>query len=137
MKTIWSRDAIPPEDARIEKLLTRVLPTVDVILIAFGVFVILYGAPIFAAALFESVALVFGVIVTITATLALIGLIFLRSRLELVSKIVLMAVLSLYPFLLLTTLTPARAAVGALCLIAVPVLLWRIGDIGWEKGKQT
>lgn len=136
-RTIWAPEAIPPEDARVAALLRRALPTFDVILALFGMAAFFYGAPLFSSVLLGSVSVLFGIAVAITATTALIGLVFRKTRLELVSKIALMSVSIIYPvFLTIGTFDAVRAAVAVLCFLPIPILLWRVGDMGREKGKK-
>ena len=148
-RTIWSPDAIPAEDARVAVLLQRVLPTVDLIMALFGTFVVIYGAPIFTVILggtyppaedrwlLKAVSVLFGLIIAVSALVALWGLGTMRLLVELAAKLVLLTVFTIYPFFLtFGALDPARAAIGVLCIFPIPVLLWRIGDLGRERGKS-
>lgn len=136
-KTVWHSGAIPPEDERIAPLLKVWLPIFDAILFAFGVLAILFGSPIFELLFIGPVSVVFGSCMALSSLSAFIGLAFRFQRWEVASKIVLMMVFALFPFFLLlgTVFSLGRLAVGVLCLLPIPVLMWRIGDVGRQKGK--
>lgn len=135
-RTVWDPDSTKCEDKRFRPVLTTWLPIIDVLIIAFGVCAVLFGLPVFAETL-GAVSVVFGAAVILSASSALFGLVFLKSKVEVVSKIVLMAVFIIYPFFLtIGSLTPGRIAAGVLCLMPLPILFLRLGDLGREKGKE-
>jgi len=136
--SIWYPFRLPPEEKRYGSLL-RSLAFADVVLIIFGVAGALSGVPAIEEAYVLGIpSLVFGSLVAAFAFAALIGLSFKINTVEAWAKIGLCFPMSLYPLLLLllSTFTAGRLAVGALCVVVIPILFWRIGDLGREAGGR-
>jgi hypothetical protein len=137
-RTIWSHEAIPDSDRRIKKLLRRTIPIFDLILMAFGVGVVVAGSPTITE-FFGLGTVAYGIIVATHAFLACVGLVFLINRLEAYAKIVLVVASALYAGLLILSnafsSSTTAIAISLLCLTPIPFLLWRLGDLGYVKGK--
>lgn len=138
-RSIWAApEPADPEARRILSLL-RALAVVDVILVVFGVAAGFAGVPaVQQAYLLHVASLVFGTLVAGFAFAALIGLTFGIVRLEAWAKIGLCFPMALYPILLiaLSSFSAGRLAVGTLCVVVIPVLFWRIGDLGRQAGSR-
>ena len=135
-RTIWAEGAIPEEDQRVAGLIRYTLPVIDIILIIFGVVSVVGGFPVIAQIASPYASVLFGVLISASACAAFISLAFRIHRLEVVTKIILVSVIAVYPaFLLLgATFNIGRLAVGVLCASVIPVLLWRLRDLGRQKG---
>lgn len=138
-KTIWSRDALPLVPPRFRSLYTTLLPSIDVGVIIFGLSSFLLGSKIVGDFTIPIFLVLWASLIFFGALVSLIGLIFLRSRLELAGRTAVLLGLLVYAGL--TTLYIAGGSVTStltLVLVAIRIIasLWRFLDIVGELQRE-
>lgn len=138
-KTIWSKNAMPLVPPRFRSLYTTLIPSVDVGVIIFGLSSFLLGSKIVGDFTIPIFLVLWASLILVGAVLALIGLVFLKSKLELAGRTAVLLGLLVYAGL--TVLYIAGGSVTStltLVLVAIRITasLWRFFDILGELQRE-
>lgn len=134
-ESVWASGGISSDDERVRGLLRVVLPVLDGCLIVFGLGSSVSGVPALRDVFDPPYPQAWGVAIAVAAFLCVVGLAWPRRlwKLERGAKSLLAFLLVLYSGALVyagvITADVGRASVGALPLITVSVLVWRIWDV--------
>ncbi len=138
-KTIWNAGAQPLVPSRYRSIYTSLLPVIDLGVLTFGLSALLLGSKIIADFTIPIFLPVWGLLIVVGAVLALVGLIFLKPKVELAGRISVIAGLTVY--LGLTILYIVGGSVtSALTLILVAIRIyasgWRFFDLLGEMAEK-
>lgn len=138
-KTIWSRNALPLVPPRFRTLFTVLIPAIDVGVIIFGLSSLLLGSKIVGDFTIPIFLPLWACLILVGAVAALIGLIFIRHRLELVGRGAVLLGLIVYAGLtILYIVGGATTATLTLVLISIRIVasLWRFFDLLGEMQRE-
>lgn len=137
--SIWGRNSISAEDARLASLLRYWLPAFDLFIIGFGVLGFAGGIPALRATFDDVYAEVWALVLANTGLLAGIGIAFPARlwRLEFASKAFMVGLIAVYVGAVFIAGTVngdiGRSAVGFAILALGVVPAWRLTDIAKQK----
>jgi hypothetical protein len=139
MKTVWSKDAMPLVPPRFRSIYTVLLPVIDVGLILFGITSLTAGSKIVGDFTLPWFRVAWGAVILIGAVVALVGLVFMRKRTELVGRFavgmgLLIYVAAIIMYIVSGSTTSALTLV--LVLIRLAALSWRVNDLFTEIGRE-
>lgn len=132
MQTLWSPQATAHIPPRFRAIYTRLLPVIDLGVITFGVSALLLGSKIVAWFTIPAFLPIWAGLVIIGGVLALVGLVFLRPRLELAGRTGMIAGLLVYAGLTVLYIASGQpTAVLTLILVAIRIYAsgWRYFDL--------
>lgn len=138
-KTIWSKNAMPLVPSRFRSIYTILLPTIDVGLMVFGLSSMLLGSKIVGDFTIPIFLPLWACLLLFGGLLALLGLIFLRPRLELLGQSSAIIGLVIYAGLtILYIMGGSATAVLTLVLVAIRTAasLWRFFDLLGEMQRE-
>ena len=134
-RSVWHPDAIPPEDWKYRHLLRLWLPVYDVIAIWSGVNAVVFGSALLNRLLDPVLVDLAGVLFTVAAVSALVGVSFPRLwRVEAAAKVLLVGLVAGYVTAILAfsdTSEPNLFVVGMLGW-GMPLALFRLHMLGEE-----
>lgn len=140
--SIWGRESVSAEDARIAGLLRYALPAFDVFVILFGALGFVGGVPALRVTFSDTYAEVYSLVLAGTAAVCLAGIAFPAKlwRVEFVGKAFLFGLIVLYAGAVFIAgfdnADTGRAAVGAAILAMSCLPAWRLTDIERERRKH-
>lgn len=138
--TIWDEDAIPVEEYKYRNLKRIVLPVLDALLMAAGVFGSIYGIPSIDMIYPPWVADIGGLGCALIAFGCLIGVAIPRASLvEIISKSALLGVMTTYVIALTLGAFHGRPQVSYLIPIIVGLMglfVWRLSLLGVEARER-
>lgn len=133
-RTIWDADAISPDEWKFRNLMRIALPVYDAIVVGAGVWAMLWGSPILHRLFPEHVIVLLGALLSAAGISCAVGVIFPALwRLELMSKVALVALLGTYAVVVLlfrSSPDPSSAFVVFILLLALPLPLFRLSLLG-------
>lgn len=137
--SIWGPDGVDENDDRLRWLLRIGLPAFDVFCIGFGVFGYLGGIPALRDSFGETYAQTFGLTLSVTAFVCLVGVAFPDRlwRVEFWGKCLLLGLLILYAVAVFVagaaTDDAGRGGVGFAILAMSALPAWRVSDIARDR----
>ncbi|NII42100.1 ABC-type Fe3+ transport system permease subunit [Curtobacterium flaccumfaciens] len=137
--SIWGPTGVDAEDERVRWLLRVGLPLFDVFCIGFGVFGYAGGIPALRDSFGEGYAQSFGLTLSVTALVCLVGIAFpaLLWRMEFCGKCLLLGLLMLYAVSVFLAGAVGgdlgRGGVGFAILAMAVVPAWRVSDIARDR----
>lgn len=141
-KSIWGRDSVSAEDARLAGLLRYGLPGYDLFLVLFGISGFSGGIPALRDTVSRDYSEVWPLILAVTAAACFVGVAFPARlwRLEFAGKAALLGLLVVYALAVFVAGGSAgdigRASVGwALLALCIPPA-WRLSDIAKDRKKH-
>jgi hypothetical protein len=138
-KTIWSRNALPLVPHRFRSLYTTLLPAIDIGVIIFGLSSFLLGSRIVGDFTIPIFLPLWAGLILVGAICALIGLIFMLSRLELIGRFGVILGLLVYAGLtVLYIIGGSATSTLTLVLVAIRIVasLWRFFDLLGEMQRE-
>lgn len=139
MKTVWSKDAMPLVPPRFRSIYTVLLPVIDVGLILFGITSLTAGSKIIGDFTLPWFRVAWGAMILAGAVVALIGLVFMRKRTELLGRFAVGMGLLIYVAAIIMYIA-AGSSTSALTLVLVLIRLaalsWRVNDLFTEIGRE-
>lgn len=134
--SIWHPDAIPPDEWKFRSLKRVWLPVYDLLAIGAGVWAALFGSPLLHELFEEPVIDVMGAMLTVVATVCLMGIAFpLLWRWEIGGKVLLVALLGAYAaavVLFRSNPSPEAGFVAFVVILALPLPIFRLSLLGEE-----
>ena len=129
--SVWARDGVRAEDWRFRGLFRFVLPATDVFFLWFGFVGWQNGIVSVQQEASPTWQTWWSAGIAVAALIALVGVAFPRLWwVELVGKIPLISLVSVYIFILFAR-GPLVAATGGLVCILILLPIWRVGDLGF------
>lgn len=139
MRTVWSKDAMPLVPPRFRSIYTVLLPVIDVGLILFGITSLTAGSKIIGDFTLPWFRVAWGAMILAGAIVALIGLVFMRKRTELLGRFAVGMGLLIYVAAIIMYIA-AGSSTSALTLVLVLIRLaalsWRVNDLFTEIGRE-
>lgn len=139
--SIWHPDAIPPDEWKYRNLKRVWLPAYDFVAIGAGVWAVLFGSPLLHSLFDKPVIDLMGLTLALVATVCLLGAAFPRLwRVQLGGKIVLLALLGLYAFIVAVFRTnpdPAAGFVVFVLVLALPLPAFGLELLGEEIKERN
>lgn len=143
-RTIWSHGAGRFVPERFRRIITVIMPVIYLLLLVFGVCASIYPVPTFQEIVGPLDGIIWAILVSISALLSLVCLIF-RCRFEIYSSIILSGLLFVYPFYVTYLVIHDSAQsgdfsrLGVIFAVAIyPIMpAWRSIDIVLEIRKST
>jgi cation transport ATPase len=139
MRTVWSKDAMPLVPPRFRSIYTVLLPVIDVGLILFGITSLTAGSKIIGDFTLPWFRVAWGAMILAGAVVALIGLVFMRKRTELLGRFAVGMGLLIYVAAIIMYIA-AGSSTSALTLVLVLIRLaalsWRVNDLFTEIGRE-
>jgi hypothetical protein len=138
-RTIWDRDSLPDVQKRFRGVFTIVLPLMDVLLVIFGLYGLVFGSKVVTSFTLPWFSPVWAACILVCALSAGIGLIFHRDQMEITAKAGLLVLFAIYGFLLTLQVINVAANSGltiVLLCIAALIVSARIVDLVSEIAKK-
>lgn len=139
MKTVWSKDAMPLVPTRFRSIYTVLLPVIDVGLIAFGATSLTVGSKIIGDFTLPWFRVAWGAVILVGALVALLGLIFMRKRTELLGRFAVGIGLLIYVAAIVMYIASGSSnstLTLVLVLIRLAALSWRVNDLFTDIGRE-
>lgn len=139
--SVWSKDAIPPDEWKYRSLTRVVLPLLDILVILAGVSGARLGIPAIQEFFPASVTVGASLLLSVAGFVSLAGVLFPRLWLvEVIGKAAMIGLLSAYVIALLMLTAegdPTRGFVSVLATVALLLPGWRLYILGLERRTRV
>jgi hypothetical protein len=139
-RTVWAHDSLPGVQSRFRGIYTLFLPLVDAGLIIFGVYGFIYGSRVVESFTLPWFGPVWSVCIAVAATVAGVGLIWQKDGVEIGAKVSLVALFTVYGYLLTREVVHGGMNAGltiVLLCLAILIMTTRIFDLIGQIAKEA